>query len=111
MTGILRFPAWLRIGCAALALAKPAVAAPDVELGRYLSSECLTCHRAGAAGRGSATSTIPNIYGLAERTFIEVVKAYRDKRRDNAVMQNVAARLKDEEIEALAAYFAQARRP
>ena len=35
-----------------------------------------------------------------------MIKAYRDKRLNNAVMQNIAGRLKDEEIEALAAYFA-----
>ena len=83
-----------------------ASAAPDVELGRYLSAECVTCH-----GGASATSTIPNIYGLAEQTFVEMVKAYRDKKLANAVMQNIAGRLKDQEIEALAAYFARTRRP
>lgn len=90
----------------ALAVSGPTRAAPDIELGRYLSSECITCHRSA-----TATSTIPNIYGLAERTFIEVIKAYRDKRLDNVVMQNIASRLKDDEIEALAAYFAKTKRP
>jgi cytochrome c553 len=40
-----------------------------------------------------------------------VVKAYRDKRLDNHVMQTIAGRLSDEEIAALAAYFATARKP
>jgi cytochrome c553 len=84
----------------------PAHAAPDIELGRYLSSECVTCHRSA-----TATSTIPNIYGLAEHTFVEVIKAYRERRLNNAVMQNIASRLKDDEIEALAAYFAKTKRP
>ena len=35
-----------------------------------------------------------------------MIKAYRDKQLPNPVMQNIAGRLKDEEIEALAAYFA-----
>ena len=48
---------------------------------------------------------------MAETTFVEVIKAYRDKRLNNAVMQNIAGRLKDEEIEALAAYFARTKRP
>lgn len=81
-------------------------AAPDIELGRYLSNECLTCHRSA-----TATSTIPNIFGMAEKTFAEVIKAYRDKRLGNAVMQNIAERLKDDEIEALAAYFSRTTRP
>src|SRR5712691_9123716 len=74
---------------------------PDIELGRYLASECTTCHRAG-----TATSTIPNICGMAETTFAEVIRAYREKRLPNAVMQAVASRLTDEEIEALAHHFA-----
>ena len=98
----------LACGACALVLLQTctAWAAPDVELGRYLSAECVTCHR-GA----TAKSTIPNIYGLAEKTFVDVIKAYRDKRLNNAVMQNLAGRLKDEEIEALAASFARAKRP
>ena len=89
-----------------LANLSSAGAAPDIELGRYLARECATCHRSA-----TATSTIPNIYGIAETTFIRVIKAYREKRIDNAVMQNVAARLKDDEIEALAAYFSRTTRP
>ena len=84
----------------------PAPATPDLELGRYLSRECVTCHR-GA----TATRAIPNIFGMTEKTFAEVIRAYRDKRLQNAVMQNIAERLKDDEIEALAAYFARTKRP
>jgi cytochrome c553 len=78
-----------------------AQAAADLELGRYLSTECTTCHRPGAA-----SAAIPNIYGLDEATFAEVMKGYRDKRLANPVMQNIAGRLKDDDIEALAAFFA-----
>ena len=78
----------------------------DVEFGRYLSSECTTCH-----GASKADSTIPNIHGLGEMHFVEVVKAYRAKTLPNPVMQTIAARLGDEEIAALAAYFATANKP
>ena len=90
----------------AAAAAGPAAAEPDVELGRYLSAECATCHRAA-----TATGTIPNIHGVAAQTLVDAIKAYRDRTRANPVMQNVAGRLKDDEIEALAAYFAQTPRP
>jgi cytochrome c553 len=73
---------------------------------RYLSGECVTCHRTA-----TATTTIPNIFGMAAATMTEAIKAYRDKRLDNAVMQGIAGRLKDDEIEALAAYFEQIKRP
>jgi cytochrome c553 len=80
--------------------------ATDIELGRYLSTECITCH--GSAHRHSQ---IPDIFGHAEGAFEQVLKAYRDKRLDNQVMQTVAARLTDEEIAALAAFFARTKRP
>ena len=66
----------------------------------------MTCHR-GATASGA----IPNIFGMAEANFAVIVKAYRDKRLPNAVMQNIASRLKDEEIAALARYFATATKP
>jgi len=89
-----------------LSLIGIAAARPDIELGRYLASECMTCHRAG-----TATSTIPNIFGMPEPTFFEVIRAYKEKRLDNAVMQTIATRLNDEEIAALAAYFAATTKP
>jgi cytochrome c len=78
----------------------------DLELGRYLATECLTCHRVATAG-----GAIPNIFGMAEPRFIALVKAYRDKQLPNPVMQSIASRLKDDEIEALAHYFAVTKKP
>ena len=91
---------------AVLALAGVAAGRGDIELGRYLAAECLTCHRTA-----TATSTIPNIFGMAAPRFTTLIKAYRDKQLPNPVMQNIAGRLKDEDIEALAAYFAATKRP
>jgi cytochrome c len=84
----------------------PCGAGPDLELGRYLATECMPCHRAA-----TASSTIPDIFGLPEQHFTQVIRAYRQKELPNPVMQNVAGRLKDDEIEALAAYFARTKRP
>lgn len=90
--------------CLTAAAIAPGAVAADVEYGRYLSSECITCH-------GNAVhAAIPDITGMAETTFTEVVKAYREKRMVNPVMQSVASRLSDEEIAALAAYFASAKK-
>lgn len=81
-------------------------AAADVELGRYLATECTTCHRAATAG-----GAIPSILGMAEARLAGVLKAYRDRVLPNPVMQNIASRLTDEEIAALARYFATAAKP
>ena len=76
-------------------------AARDRELGQYLSSECVTCHRpSGANAQG-----IPKIAGWPEDQFIAVMNAYKDKQRDNPVMQIIAGRLEAGDIAALAAYF------
>lgn len=78
----------------------------DLEFGQYLATECLTCHRSATVG-----GAIPNIFGMSEPRFVVLVKAYRDKQLPNPVMQNVAGRLKDDEIAALAQFFAVTKRP
>jgi cytochrome c len=78
----------------------------DVELGRYLSSECMTCH-----GTAKTDSTIPNIFGLGQARFADALRAYRAKALPNPVMQTVAGRLNDEDIASLALFFETARKP
>jgi cytochrome c553 len=101
--------AWTSLGAAVLAAAVPLApghgTAKDLELGRYLAAECLTCHRAA-----TASSAIPNIFGLPEEHFTEAIRAYRDKKLPNPIMQSVAGRLTDEDIASLALYFATVRR-
>ena len=80
--------------------------AADLELGRYLATECMVCHRSG-----DAASAIPDIFGKAEQDLTELIVAYRERRLPNPVMQNVASRLTDEEIASLALYFATAKKP
>lgn len=80
-------------------LSPPVLAGGDVEYGEYLSSECVTCHRAGSHGQ------IPSINGMHEEGFIHVMELYRSKELENPTMQTVAKRLTDEDIAALAAYF------
>jgi cytochrome c len=78
----------------------------DLEFGRYLATECMTCHRSATAG-----GAIPNIFGMAEARFIVLIRAYREKQLPNPVMQSVASRLKDDEIDALAHYFSVTKKP
>jgi cytochrome c553 len=93
------------VALAALVVAGHAAAA-DVELGRYLAAECASCHRVATAG-----GAIPNIVGMAEARLASALKAYRDRELPNPVMQNIASRLTDEEIAALARYFATTDKP
>ncbi len=91
---------------AMLLLSPPHAFAADVELGRYLATECMTCH-----GASKSDSHDPGYFRQAGEPVDERLKAYRDKRLPNAVMQTVASRLKDDEIAALAAYFRTAKKP
>lgn len=74
----------------------------DVEFGEYLAQECLTCHQRSGADEG-----IPSIMGWFEEDFVVAMHAYRRGLRPHQVMQMMAMRLADDEIAALAAYFAQ----
>ena len=48
---------------------------------------------------------MPRITGWPDDHFVAVMNAYKDKHRDNPIMQTIAGRLAADEIEALAAYF------
>ena len=76
--------------------------AGDVAFGQYLSSECVTCHQLS----GKTDGSIPSIIGWTESSFTAVLDAYRKKERPHPTMQTIAARLSDDEIAALASYFA-----
>jgi cytochrome c len=93
----------------------PTMDAPEVELppeilaivgdkdyGEYLASECLTCHK-----RDGADDGIPSITFWPTEDFVIAMHAYKKKLRPHPVMQMMAGRLDDEEIAALAAYFAE----
>jgi cytochrome c553 len=97
------WPRALIISLAALAFATASIARAggDRELGQYLSSECVTCHQLSGRFQG-----IPPIVGWPESSFVEIMNEYRTKRRTNPVMQTIAGKFSDEEIAALAAYFA-----
>jgi len=73
----------------------------DPEYGAYLSGECTTCHQAEGGDTG-----IPSIVLWPEEDFVVALHAYKNKQRIHPVMQMIAGRLGDEEIAALAAYFA-----
>lgn len=73
----------------------------DRDFGEYLSNECTTCHRRDGANEG-----IPSITMWPTEDFVIAMHAYKRKLRPHPVMQMMAGRLSDEEIAALAAYFA-----
>lgn len=73
----------------------------DPAYGEYLSGDCTTCHQTSGGDDG-----IPSIVLWPVDDFVAAMHAYKSKIRSNQVMQMMAGRLNDEEIAALAAYFA-----
>ena len=73
----------------------------DPAYGEYLASECTTCHQRDGSDQG-----IPSVTGWPIEDFVLAMHAYKVKDRPHPVMQMMAGRLSDEEIAALAAYFA-----
>lgn len=73
----------------------------DPDYGEYLASECQTCHQADGSDQG-----IPSVTGWPAEDFVVAMHAYKQKLRPHPVMQMMASRLNEEEIAALAAYFA-----
>jgi cytochrome c553 len=83
----------------------PSFAAPNLtEAGaRSLAATCTSCH--GTAGKASPGSSVA---GLAGRNDIaDVMKAFKEGKRDATIMHQIAKGFSDAEIAALAAYFAK----
>jgi cytochrome c len=84
----------------ALAASAAAYAQDDEAYVRYLAGECLGCHVVGAEPQG-----IPVIDGLPAEVFVDLFNAYRTREREHVLMNTIADRYDDGEVEALAAYF------
>jgi cytochrome c553 len=69
--------------------------------GQHLGRECVACHRIDGVDNG-----IPGIVGWTTDVFVETMGYYRDGRRPNQVMISVAQSLDEDQLKALAAYFA-----
>jgi cytochrome c len=93
----------LAAGALALAIfaATPTLATGDVEYGAYLAQDCSSCHRKNISSPG-----IPEIAGLPADYFIQALKAYKEGERDHSTMQMIARSLDEEQVRALAAYYA-----
>lgn len=85
------------------AVALPAICdtGADVEYGRYLAAECVTCHQVSGKDKG-----IPSITGWDPDAFVDALRAYQKRQLPNRVMRNVAAGLDEDQMRALAAFFA-----
>ncbi len=90
----------------AITLAVAPTSAPaegDPEAGREKASTCEACH--GPDGK-SVEPAYPNLAGQHESYLIKALSDYRSGARSDAIMQNFAANLSNQDIEDLAAWYA-----
>ena len=74
--------------------------------GRHLARECTSCHRIDGVD-----NAIPSIVGWPTDAFAATMKFYRDGTRTNPVMMSVASSLSEEQVQALATFFATLPKP
>ena len=80
-----------------------AIASGDVQRGKALAAGCAGCH--GAEGI-SPSDAFPNLAGLPADVLYKQLDDYRTGKRENPIMQGMAAALDDQKVADVAAYFA-----
>jgi len=89
--------------CALLILTGSALAAPDAKKGSAISKQCAVCH--GNDGI-SIDNNIPNLAGQHYPYLLEQMIAYKQKSRNNPIMNEMIGPLSQQQIEDIAAFYA-----
>ena len=88
--------------CVSLGLAGPAAAAGDAAAGKAQVKKCSACHGTDGVGKGSN----PSIDGMSYEKHVAAMQEYKSGARDHKMMQMLAKKMSDKDIEDLAAYYA-----
>lgn len=94
-----------RTVCIGLAfVASGAFAGGDAENGKQKSQACIACH---AEDGNSTNPQFPRLAGQHPDYLVKTLRDYKSGERKNAIMAPFAANLSPQDMEDLAAYFAQ----
>ena len=74
----------------------------DPNLGRNLAGACANCH----GTNGVSQQGMPNLAGQQRAYLVQQMQDFRTGKRPATIMHQLAKGYTDEQIEALAAYFA-----
>lgn len=77
------------------------IAAGDVAVGKTKSSQCAVCH--GPDGKGLGKT--PPLVGLNKDVFAARITEFKTGKRKNAMMENTAKKLSDQDVADLAAFY------
>jgi cytochrome c553 len=78
-------------------------AGPDPKAGEAISIQCAACH--GNSGM-SVDNNIPNLAGQHYNYLLEQLTAYKQKTRNNPIMNEMIGPLSQQQMEDIAAYYA-----
>ncbi len=85
----------------AASLVQPAIA-QDANNGRNLAAACAICHGTAGANAGG----LPNIAGQPRDYLAKQLRDFRDGKRPATIMHQISKGYTEEQIDALAGYFA-----
>jgi cytochrome c553 len=88
------------IGGASIAAAVVAFAEPPAG-----AAACSGCHPASAR----VTSPVPRLHGLDRAAIVKAMQDFRSGKRPATVMDRIAKGFTDDEVQAIAAWYASAR--
>ena len=89
-----------------LIISSYAHAAGDPVRGAMRAETCLGCHGISSYTNVYPTYRVPKLGGQHQQYLATALKAYRSGERAHATMRAQAARLSDQDIDDIAAYFA-----
>ena len=98
--------AWMLVLAAALA-AGTAQGAGDPQAGREKAGTCLGCHGIPGYRNSYPSFRVPKLGGPHAAYLVSALKAYRDGQRGHQTMKAQASQLSEQDMQDIAAYFAQ----
>jgi sulfide dehydrogenase cytochrome subunit len=93
--------------CAVLAALPFAVQAQESTVLSSLAATCANCH--GTEGRSVTKEVVP-LAGLTKEHIVSALKGFKDGTRPATVMHQISKGYTDQQVEAIAAYFAAQKR-
>jgi cytochrome c553 len=98
----------LTLGAPALAAAAAPAFKADLAKGQQLAATCIACHTADGS-RGAPAN--PILQGQHPEYLVKQLQEFKSGKRQNAIMQGMAAALSDEDMKHIAAFYASKPAP
>lgn len=85
-----------------------ALAEGDPEAGEKKATTCLGCHGVEGYRNSYPSYRVPKLGGQKASYIVSALQAYKNGERSHKTMQSQAANLSEQDMQDIAAYFAQA---